>query len=468
MGTFIYSVCAVWTKSFLFICRRLHAEAEALQPDQSPNIQLERTVHWYRFRRQCSHAQISTSVWFFNSKPSSSRCSTHTCQLLRPAAGEANPPRTLLLLCIDGEEYFSCWPPGHERFECKSQRLHRSKTVLDRRRQKCRYKLYCSLNNLHKSKWLLHTQGWTQPRERNRKRVEWRRHTHPHSAHKALMKSSLHQGCNTAPGQHRTVLLSTKKEGQSINETLRIPPAVLLCLIPSFSLSVFNPVFLFVMIFIRVCVLTANCPVYFFLVSSSKAALWVLGPFLPPCTHTMTENVSPPLATADGCCFPSLVALTSSSSSSFRLLWKNVFILIMSINMLKGRFVCVRDIVICVTCCLCCLSVGFEDNPSEVVSHAHSSRLLGKKTRRDAHTVILHQLTCWGCGWWLACAADNWEGTVYLFCVSTSHTKQAQSVKCDLIYYTCKCHYCTSLHVLCSPSSVPQHPVKAGFVLPVV
>lgn len=204
MGTFIYSVCAVWTKSFLFICRRLHAEAEALQPDQSPNIQLERTVHWYRFRRQCSHAQISTSVWFFNSKPSSSRCSTHTCQLLRPAAGEANPPRTLLLLCIDGEEYFSCWPPGHERFECKSQRLHRSKTVLDRRRQKCRYKLYCSLNNLHKSKWLLHTQGWTQPRERNRKRVEWRRHTHPHSAHKALMKSSLHQGCNTAPGQHRT------------------------------------------------------------------------------------------------------------------------------------------------------------------------------------------------------------------------------------------------------------------------
>lgn len=75
--------------------------------------------------------------------------------------------------------------------------------------------------------------------------------------------------------------------------------------------------------------------------------------------------------------------------------------------MLKGRFVCVRDIVICVTCCLCCLSVGFEDNPSEVVSHAHSSRLLGKKTRRDAHTVILHQLTCWGCGWWLACAADN-------------------------------------------------------------
>lgn len=262
------------------------------------------------------------------------------------------------------------------------------------------------------------------------------------------MKSSRHQGCNTAPGQHRTALLRTKKEGQSINETLRIPPAVLLCLIPSSSLGVFNPV----ISFIGVCVLTANCPVYFFLVSSSKAALWVLGPFLPPCTHTMTENVC--VATADGCCFPSLVALTSSSS--FRLLWKNVFILIMSINMLKGRFVCVCDIVICVTCCLCCLSVGFEDNPSEVVSHAHSSRLL----------------TLWSCISWHAgvvvgglLALQTTEKEQFICSVCLHHT-QAQSVKCDLIYYTCKCHYCSSLHVLCS--SVPQHPVKAGFVLPVV
>lgn len=218
-----------------------------------------------------------------------------SCVLLLGRQHVVNPPRTLLLLCIDGEEYFSCWPPGHERVECKSQRLHRSKTVLDRRRQKCRYKLYCSLNNLDKSKWLLHTQGWTQPRERNRKRVEWRRHTHPHSTHKALMKSSRYQGCNTAPGQHRTALLSKKKEGQSINETLRIPPAVLLCLIPSSSLSVFNPVFLFVMIsFIRVCVLTAK-PVQFTSFSCPAVKLpfefWVLS-CLP--AHTPWQKMCPP------------------------------------------------------------------------------------------------------------------------------------------------------------------------------
>lgn len=47
-------------------------------------------------------------------------------------------------------------------------------------------------------KWLLHTRGWSQPRERNRKRVEWRRQTPPHT-HKAFMKSS--QGCDTAAGQ---------------------------------------------------------------------------------------------------------------------------------------------------------------------------------------------------------------------------------------------------------------------------